>query len=88
MASSIPGADSTPQLADYVTVPAAALGPALNEQGYLVGRVERTRLWVTDGTYRSALDPPRPRHRLTGSPMSERRNGMVPVFDTATEVAG
>ena len=42
-------------LPDYAPVPAAALGPALNEQGYYVGRVERNLYWVTDGTYQSAF---------------------------------
>src|SRR4051812_10862470 len=43
-----PGADALP---DYAPVPRSALGPALNEQGYYVGRVERNLYWVTDGTY-------------------------------------
>ena len=34
---------------------ASALGPALNEQGYHVGRVERNLYWVTDGVYNSAF---------------------------------
>ena len=55
MASSSSYADSTPQLPDYVPVPEAAFGPALNEQGYFVGRVERNLFWVTDGTYQSAF---------------------------------
>src|SRR5262249_23146086 len=33
----------------------AALGPALNEQGYFVGPVERNLFWVTDGTYQAAF---------------------------------
>ncbi|HEX3792355.1 MAG TPA: hypothetical protein VHW44_31105 [Pseudonocardiaceae bacterium] len=36
-------------------MPGAALGPALNEQGYFVGRVERNPFWVTDGTYQAAF---------------------------------
>ena len=40
---------------DYAPVPRSALGPALNEQGYYVGRVERNLYWVTDGTYQSAF---------------------------------
>src|SRR5436305_14416418 len=40
---------------DYAPVPPSALGPALNEQGYHVGRVERNLFWVTDGTYQSAF---------------------------------
>ncbi|MDX6252178.1 MAG: hypothetical protein QOF10_5538, partial [Kribbellaceae bacterium] len=46
---------SPPELPDYVPVPEAAFGPALNEQGYFVGRVERNLFWVTDGTYQSAF---------------------------------
>ena len=40
---------------DYAPVPRSALGPALNEQGYYVGRVERNLYWVTDGTYQCAF---------------------------------
>jgi glyoxylase-like metal-dependent hydrolase (beta-lactamase superfamily II) len=32
-----------------------ALGPAVNEQGYFVGRVEGNLYWVTDGTYQCAF---------------------------------
>jgi glyoxylase-like metal-dependent hydrolase (beta-lactamase superfamily II) len=49
------GASSAPDLPDYAPVPPASLGPALNEQGYYVGRVERNLFWVTDGTYQSAF---------------------------------
>ena len=48
-------ATDTPNLPDYAPVPASALGPALNEQGYYVGRVERNLYWITDGTYQSAF---------------------------------
>jgi glyoxylase-like metal-dependent hydrolase (beta-lactamase superfamily II) len=42
-------------LPDYAAVPRAAMGPALNEQGYHVGRVEGNLYYVTDGTYQSAF---------------------------------
>jgi glyoxylase-like metal-dependent hydrolase (beta-lactamase superfamily II) len=42
-------------LPDYAPIPKSALGPALNEQGYHVGRVERNLYAVTDGTYQSAF---------------------------------
>ncbi len=45
----------TTGLPDYAPVPSSALGPALNEQGYYVGRVERNLYWVTDGTYQCAF---------------------------------
>src|SRR6266540_7217114 len=35
------GAASAPALPDYAPVPRSSLGPALNDQGYCVGRVER-----------------------------------------------
>jgi hypothetical protein len=41
------GAASLP---DYAPVPTSALGPALNAQGYYVGRVEKNLYWVTDGS--------------------------------------
>jgi glyoxylase-like metal-dependent hydrolase (beta-lactamase superfamily II) len=46
---------NTDNFPDYAPVPRSALGPALNEQGYYVGRVERNLYWVTDGTYQSAF---------------------------------
>ena len=45
----------TSALPDYAPVPRSAIGPALNEHGYYVGRVERNLYWVTDGTYQSAF---------------------------------
>jgi glyoxylase-like metal-dependent hydrolase (beta-lactamase superfamily II) len=49
------GTDGTDELPDYAPIPRSALGPALNEQGYYVGRVERNLYWVTDGVYQSAF---------------------------------
>src|SRR5260370_20146320 len=50
-ASSAPCADGPADLPDYAPIPRSALGPALNDQGYYVGRVERNLYWVTDGVY-------------------------------------
>jgi glyoxylase-like metal-dependent hydrolase (beta-lactamase superfamily II) len=49
------GAPSVHALPEYAPVPPSALGPALNDQGYHVGRVERNLYWVTDGTYQAAF---------------------------------
>jgi glyoxylase-like metal-dependent hydrolase (beta-lactamase superfamily II) len=46
-------ADDT--LPDFAPIPPSALGPALNAQGYYVGRVQRNLYWVTDGTYQAAF---------------------------------
>jgi glyoxylase-like metal-dependent hydrolase (beta-lactamase superfamily II) len=48
-------AGSADALPDYAPVPKSAFGPALNEQGYHVGRVERNLYWVTDGVYQAAF---------------------------------
>ncbi|MEV4510956.1 MBL fold metallo-hydrolase [Dactylosporangium sp. NPDC049525] len=50
-----PASAAETALPDYAPVPPSALGPALNEQGYHVGRVERNLYWVTDGTYQAAF---------------------------------
>jgi glyoxylase-like metal-dependent hydrolase (beta-lactamase superfamily II) len=42
-------------LPDYAPIPPSALGPALNQQGYFAGRVEKNLYWVTDGTYQAAF---------------------------------
>ena len=55
MTSPASGANGAPDLPDYAPIPRSALGPALNDQGYYVGRVERNLYWVTDGTYQSAF---------------------------------
>jgi len=52
MTSSTSGA---PILPDYAPVPRASLGPAVNDQGYYVERIERNPYWVTDGDYHSAF---------------------------------
>jgi hypothetical protein len=49
------GAGTGADLPDYAPIPRSALGPALNDQGYYVGRVERNLYWVTDGLYQSAF---------------------------------
>jgi glyoxylase-like metal-dependent hydrolase (beta-lactamase superfamily II) len=40
---------------EYAPIPRSALGPALNERGYYVGRVERNLYYVTDGVYQAAF---------------------------------
>jgi glyoxylase-like metal-dependent hydrolase (beta-lactamase superfamily II) len=64
---------SAADLPDYAPIPQSALGPALNEQGYYVGRVERNLYYVTDGVYQSAF--------LT------TRDGVV-VFDAPPTIGG
>jgi len=51
-AGTVPAADTLP---DYAPIPPSALGPAVNAQGYFVGRVKRNLYWVTDSTYQAAF---------------------------------
>jgi hypothetical protein len=60
---------AAPVFPDFAPVPAASIGPAVNEQGCCIGRVERNLCWVTDGTYQ-ALPP-----RL----ITSRESGSCPV---------
>jgi len=53
--SSASGAFSAADLPGCAPIPRSALGPALNDQGYDVGRGERSLYWVTDGVYQSAF---------------------------------
>jgi len=46
---------TSPDLPDYAPIPQSALGPALNDQGYYVGRVERNLYWVKDNSYQAAF---------------------------------
>jgi len=55
MTSPTTGTPGAPTLPDYAPVPRTSLGPAVNDQGYYVGRVERNLYWVTDGDYHSAF---------------------------------
>jgi glyoxylase-like metal-dependent hydrolase (beta-lactamase superfamily II) len=67
------GAGSAADLPEYAPIPRSALGPALNEQRYYVGRVERNLYWVTDGVYNSAF--------------LATRDGVV-VFDAPPSIGG
>jgi hypothetical protein len=49
------GAPSVDALPDYAPVPRSALGPALNDRGDHVGRLERNLHRVTDGTDQAAF---------------------------------
>jgi len=46
---------SADTLPDYAPIPPSALGPAVNELGYFVGRAEKNLYWVTDSTYQAAF---------------------------------
>ena len=55
MTSPASGASNAADPPEYAPIPRSALGPALNDQRYYVGRVERNLYYVTDGVYQSAF---------------------------------
>ncbi|MFJ8798783.1 MBL fold metallo-hydrolase [Streptomyces sp. NPDC102487] len=46
-------ATASTDLPDFAPVPTAATGPAVNEQGYFVGRIKGNLYWVTDSYYQA-----------------------------------
>src|SRR5260370_6322134 len=74
----------TPPMPDYAPVPRASLGPALNERGYHVGRVERNLSWVTDGDYHSAFLATRDGVVLFDAPPTLGHNLQRAVDEVAT----
>jgi hypothetical protein len=62
------GARTAADLPDYAPVPGSALGPARNDQGYYVGRVERNLYRATDGAYQSAFLTTIHRGRASAAP--------------------
>src|SRR3954453_16388705 len=71
-------------LPDYAPVPPPAPGPALNSQGYFVGRVERNLYWVTDGTYQAAFLTTRDGVVLFDAPPSIGNNLQRAIDQTAS----
>jgi hypothetical protein len=68
------GRASADTLPDYAPIPPSALGPAVNEQGYFVGRVEKNLYWVTDSAYQAAFLPTRDGVVLFDAPPSIGHN--------------
>jgi glyoxylase-like metal-dependent hydrolase (beta-lactamase superfamily II) len=83
--SSKPRAPSAQDLPDYAPVPQSALGPALNEQGFYVGRVERNLYWITDGVYQAAFLTTRDGVVLLDAPPTIGRNIQRAVDQIAAE---
>jgi len=74
-------------LPDYAPVPRSSLGPAINSQGYYVGRIKRNLYWVTDGTYVSAFLTTRDGVVLLDAPPSIGHN-IQRAIDDVTRPAG
>ena len=79
------GRASADTLPDYAPIPPSALGPAVNEQGYFVGRVEKNLYWVTDSAYQAAFLTTRDGVVLFDAPPSIGRNLQRAIDKIAAE---
>src|ERR1700744_4449331 len=71
-------------LPDFAPIPPSALGPAVNAQGYYVGRVEKNLYWVTDATYQAAFLTTRDGVVLFDAPPSIEHNLQRAINEVAT----
>src|ERR1700742_1766129 len=78
---------SADTLPDFAPIPPSALGPALNAEGYHVGRVTRNLYWVTDGTYQAAFLSTRDGVVLFDAPPSIGHN-LQRAIDHVTAASG
>jgi glyoxylase-like metal-dependent hydrolase (beta-lactamase superfamily II) len=76
---------SADTLPDYAPIPPSALGPAVNAQGYFVGRVEKNLYWVTDSAYQAAFLTTRDGVVLFDAPPSIGRNLQRAIDQIAAE---
>src|SRR6201981_1855657 len=76
---------SADTLPNYAPIPPSALGPAVNAQGYFVGRVERNLYWVTDSAYQAAFLTTRDGVVLFDAPPSIGHNIQRAVDQIAAE---
>jgi glyoxylase-like metal-dependent hydrolase (beta-lactamase superfamily II) len=61
-------------LPDYLPIPPSSLGPALNSDGYYVGRIKGNLYWVTDSSYQAMFLTTREGVVLVDAPPSLGRN--------------
>lgn len=80
-------ADSGPELPDFAPIPPAALGPALNADGYFVGRVKGHLYWVTDSNYQAMFLTTREGVVLVDAPPTIGHN-LRRAIDEVTEANG
>ena len=74
-------------LPDYAPIPASALGPALNAQGFYSGRIKNNLYWITDSTYQAAFLLTTEGVVLFDAPPSIGHN-IQRAIDTAATAAG
>jgi glyoxylase-like metal-dependent hydrolase (beta-lactamase superfamily II) len=81
------GPASADTLPDFAPIPPSALGPAVNAQGYHVGRVTKNLYWVTDATYQAAFLATRDGVVLFDAPPSIGHN-LQRAIDQVTAASG
>lgn len=74
-------------LPEFAPVPRSALGPALNADGYFVGRIRGNLYWVTDSSYQSMFLSTRDGVVLVDAPPSIGHN-LLRAIDDVTRANG
>ena len=82
-----PAHADTPGLPDYAAIPAAAVGPALNENGYHVGQIAGNLYWVTDSYYQAMFLTTRRGVVLVDAPPTIGHN-LLRAIDDVTRANG
>ncbi|WP_089158193.1 MBL fold metallo-hydrolase [Micromonospora sp. NBS 11-29] len=78
---------ATPGLPGYLPIPSGSVGPALNADGYHVGRIRGDLHWVTDGFYQAMFLSTREGVVLVDAPPTIGGN-LQRAIDSATLPAG
>ena len=71
-------------LPDYAPVPPSALGPAVNAQGYFVGRVEKNLYWVTDNSWAAVQQYQKAQVDYATGPVIKKYLGVLAAADVYT----
>lgn len=85
--ASTAGAALADDLPDYAPVPAEAVGPQPNAQGYVVGQIAGNLYWVTDGAYQAMFLSTREGVVLVDAPPSLGQN-LLRAIDEVTQANG
>ena len=85
-ASATASANASDELPDFAPVPSGSLGPALNAQGYFVGRISGHLYWVTDSYYQAMFLATREGVVLVDAPPTLGHNLLRAIQDVTSAI--
>lgn len=78
-------AAASPALPDYAPIPSTSVGPALNADGYFVGRIKGNLYWVTDSYYQAMFLTTRKGVVLVDAPPTIGHNLLRAIAEVARD---